>query len=41
LKPPIPGCLTDLLTGVLRLVAAHGGGQDFVIPVVDAMHTVP
>ena len=38
----IPGCMTDLLTGVFfgasqPLVV----GQSFVIPVVDAMHNVP
>ena len=41
-ETPIPGCLTDLLLGyVLCRVAAHGSGQSFVIPVVDALHTVP
>jgi hypothetical protein len=38
----IPGCMTDLLTGVFypesqQLIV----GQNFVIPVVDAMHNVP
>jgi len=38
----IPGCMTDLLTGVfypesLPLIV----GQSFVMPVVDAMHNVP
>jgi Protein of unknown function (DUF3108) len=42
LEMPIPGCMTDLLTGVFfgasqPLVV----GQNFVIPVVDAMHNVP
>lgn len=41
-ESPIPGCMTDLLTGVFynssqNLVV----GQNFVIPVVDAMHNVP
>jgi len=39
---PIPGCLTDLLTGVFYASSQPMEvGKSFVIPVVDAMHTVP
>jgi len=38
----IPGCMTDLLTGVFYLSSQPlVVGQSFVIPVVDAMHNVP
>ena len=39
---PIPGCLTDLLTGVFYASSQPMEvGKSFVIPVVDAMHSVP
>jgi hypothetical protein len=39
---PVPGCLTDLLTGVFYLSSQPlEVGKSFIIPVVDAMHTVP
>ena len=42
LEMPIPGCLTDLLTGVFYASSQPMAlGQTFVIPVVDAMHSVP
>ena len=38
----IPGCLTDLLTGVYYAASQPMEvGKSFVIPVVDALHTVP
>jgi hypothetical protein len=38
----IPGCLTDLLTGVYYASSQPMEvGKSFVIPVVDALHTVP
>jgi hypothetical protein len=38
----VPGCLTDLLTGVYYASSQPMEvGKTFVIPVVDAMHTVP
>jgi len=38
----IPGCMTDLLTGVFYIASQPlTVGQSFVIPVVDAMHNVP
>ena len=38
----IPGCLTDLLTGVFYASSQPMAlGHSFVIPVVDAMHNVP
>jgi hypothetical protein len=38
----VPGCLTDLLTGVYYASSQPMEvGKSFVIPVVDAMHTVP
>jgi hypothetical protein len=38
----IPGCMTDLLTGVFYIASQPlVVGQSFVIPVVDAMHNVP
>jgi hypothetical protein len=42
LEVPISGCLTDLLTGVFYASSQPMElGQTFVLPVVDAMHTVP
>jgi hypothetical protein len=39
---PIPGCLTDLLTGVFYASSQPMElGKSFVLPVVDALHTVP
>jgi Protein of unknown function (DUF3108) len=41
-ESPIPGCMTDLLTGVFYAASQPlEVGQSFVIPVVDAMHDVP
>ncbi len=38
----IPGCVTDLLTGVYYASSQPMEvGRSFVLPVVDAMHTVP
>jgi hypothetical protein len=38
----VPGCLTDLLTGVYYAASQPMEvGKSFVIPVVDALHTVP
>ena len=40
-EEPIPGCLTDLLTGIYYASSQPMTvGKSFVIPVVDAMHTV-
>lgn len=42
LEVPISGCLTDLLTGVFYAASQPMElGHTFVIPVVDALHTVP
>ena len=42
LEVPISGCLTDLLTGVFYASSQPMVvGETFVLPVVDAMHTVP
>jgi len=42
LEEAIPGCLTDLLTGVYYASSQPMEvGKNFVIPVVDALHTVP
>jgi hypothetical protein len=39
---PIPGCMTDLLTGVFYAASQPMEvGHNFVLPVVDAMHNVP
>lgn len=39
---PVPGCLTDLLTGVFYASSQPMEiGKNFVLPVVDALHTVP
>ena len=41
-ESPVPGCLTDLLTGVFYASSQPMElGHTFVIPVVDALHTVP
>jgi len=41
-EQPISGCLTDLLTGIYYASSQPMTvGKSFVIPVVDAMHTVP
>ncbi len=41
-ETPVQGCLTDLLTGIFYASSQPMAlGQSFVIPVVDAMHTVP
>jgi hypothetical protein len=41
-ETPIPGCLTDLLTGVYYASSQPMEvGQSFVVPVVDALHSVP
>ena len=41
-ESPIPGCMTDLLTGVFYTASQPlEVGKTFVIPVVDAMHNVP
>jgi Protein of unknown function (DUF3108) len=38
----VPGCMTDLLTGIYYAASQPMEvGKSFVIPVVDAMHTVP
>jgi hypothetical protein len=42
LEVPISGCVTDLLTGVFYAASQPMEvGKNFVIPVVDALHTVP
>lgn len=39
---PIPGCMTDLLTGIFYSSSQPMEiGKNFVLPVVDAMHSVP
>jgi Protein of unknown function (DUF3108) len=41
-ESPIPGCMTDLLTGTFYAASQPlQVGHDFVLPVVDAMHNVP
>ncbi|MGB8261994.1 MAG: DUF3108 domain-containing protein [Terracidiphilus sp.] len=41
-ESPVPGCLTDLLTGVFYASSQSIElGKSFVVPVVDAMHVVP
>ena len=41
-ESPIPGCMTDLLTGVFYTATQPlVVGQSFVVPLVDAMHNVP
>jgi hypothetical protein len=42
LESPVPGCLSDLLTGVFYASSQPIAlGHNFVIPVADAMHVVP
>jgi hypothetical protein len=42
LEEAIAGCLTDLLTGVFYASSQPMAlGQSFIVPVVDALHTVP
>jgi hypothetical protein len=42
IEQPITGCLTDLLSGLFYAASQPMEvGQSFVIPVADAMHTVP
>jgi len=41
-ETPIPGCMTDLLTGIFYSSSQPLEiGHNFVLPVVDAMHNVP
>lgn len=41
-EEPVHGCLTDLLTGIYYVASQPlVVGKSFVVPVVDAMHTVP
>lgn len=41
-ETPIPACMTDLLTGIFYSSSQPLEiGQNFVLPVVDAMHNVP
>lgn len=41
-ESPIPGCMTDLLTGVFYTASQPlEVGKSFMIPLVDAMHNVP
>lgn len=41
-ESPIPGCMTDLLTGVFYASSQPMEiGQNFILPVVDAMHNIP
>jgi hypothetical protein len=42
LETPIPGCITDLLSGLFYASSQPMEvGKSFVLPVVDALHTVP
>ena len=42
IESPVPGCLTDLLSGIYYASSQPMEvGKSFVIPVVDALHTVP
>ena len=42
MEEPVDGCLTDLLTGIYYTASQNlVVGQSFVIPVADALHTVP
>ena len=42
IESPVPGCLTDLLSGIYYASSQPMEvGKSFVIPVVDAMHIVP
>jgi hypothetical protein len=41
-ESPIPGCMTDLLTGLFYAASQPMEiGHNFVVPLVDAMHNVP
>jgi hypothetical protein len=41
-ESPVPGCMTDLLTGVFYASSqSMEVGKNFVLPLVDAMHNVP
>ena len=41
-ETPVPGCVTDLLTGLFYVASQPlEPGKSFVIPVVDALKTVP
>jgi hypothetical protein len=41
-ESPVPGCMTDLLTGVFYVASQPlQVGHNFQIPLVDAMHNVP
>lgn len=41
-ESPIPGCMTDLLTGMFYTATQPlVVGRSFVVPLVDAMHNVP
>ena len=41
-ETPVPGCVTDLLTGMFYVASQPlEPGKSFVIPVVDALKTVP
>jgi hypothetical protein len=41
-ESPVPGCMTDLLTGVFYASSQPLEiGKNFMLPVVDAMHNVP
>lgn len=41
-QQPISGCVTDLLTGIYYVASQPlEVGKSFVVPVADAMHTVP
>ncbi len=41
-ESPVPGCMTDLLTGVFYASSQPMEiGHNFVLPLVDAMHNVP
>lgn len=42
IESPVPGCMTDLLTGIFYASSQPIAlGHSFVLPVVDALHAVP
>jgi len=42
IESPVPGCITDLLTGIFYASSQPIAlGHNFVLPVVDALHVVP
>ncbi len=42
IESPVPGCMTDLLTGIFYASSQPIAlGHNFVLPVVDALHVVP